>query len=434
MRQTLQGARRVLRRPSFRRFWLGMLISRAGDAFTLVALSWVVLGIAGPVQLGVVLACFGLPRIVSGPVAGRLLDGARPHLLLAADNAARGLLIAAVPVLLWQHDLAVADLYGIAAVSALLSAVTEVAESALVPLLVDDEHLDTANSLLSANWELAAIAGPAVAGLIVATVGAPLALLLDAGSFAVMTAICLSLPSLDRPPEPAPAEPAPAEPAPAEPAQTEPVAGHNRLGLGILLRFPAVLVITVCGFGMLFLDGVATVLYPVYARTVLHSGPAGYGVLVSAAGAGALLGVLAGPGLAGRLPPSRRLAVVIAAGAPWFGLLCLAPGLAVAAALLGLATFAWGPYYVFERTLMQRLVPREILSRVAGARMTISSLGFPLGSAIGGVLAGGIGVRGAIVAIACMSLALGLLPLLAPALRTVTSARTAPGRWQASKT
>jgi MFS family permease len=254
-----------------------------------------------------------------------------------------------------------------------------------------------------------------------------------------MTAICLSLPPFRRgadlaQADPAQADPAQAEPMPAEPAQAPPVSGHGRLGLGILLRFPAVLVITACGFGMLFLDGVATVLYPVYSRTFLHTGSAGYGVLVSAAGAGALLGVLAGPGLSGRLPPSRRLAVVIAAGAPWFGLLCLAPGLAVAAVLLGLATFAWGPYYVFERTLMQRLVPREVLSRVAGARMTISSLGFPLGSATGGVLAGGIGVPGAIVAIACSYLALGLLPLLAPSLRTVKSARTAPGRPQTSKT
>jgi MFS family permease len=429
MRQTLHGARQVLRRPAFRRFWLGMMISRAGDAFTLVALSWVVLGIAGPVQLGIVLMCFGLPRIVSGPVAGRLLDGARPRLLLVADNAARGLLIAAVPVLLWQHHLVVAGLYGIAAVSALLSAVTEVAESALVPRLVEDEQLDAANSLLSANWELAAIVGPAVAGLIVATVGAPLALLLDAGSFAVMTALCLSLPSLDRPPESAQTEP-----AQTEPAQTEPEPAHGRLGLGILLRFPAVLVITTCGFGMLFLDGMATVLYPVYARTFLHTGSAGYGVLVSAAGTGALLGVLAGPGLAGRLPPSRRLAVVIAAGAPWFGLLCLSPDLAVAAGLLGLATFGWGPYYVFERTLMQRLVPRAVLSRVAGARMTISSLGFPLGSAIGGVLTGGIGVPGTIVAIACSYLALGLLPLLAPALRPLGGARVAPGLPRTSKT
>ena len=50
MRQTLQDARRVLRRQAFRRFWLGMMISRGGDAFTLVALSWVVLGIAGPAR------------------------------------------------------------------------------------------------------------------------------------------------------------------------------------------------------------------------------------------------------------------------------------------------------------------------------------------------------------------------------------------------
>jgi predicted MFS family arabinose efflux permease len=412
VRQTLRSARLVLRRPAFRRFWLGMLISRAGDAFTLVALSWLVLGIAGPAQLGVVLMCFGLPRIVSGPVAGRLLDGSRPRLLLAADNAARGLLIAAVPVLLWQHSLAVAGLYGIAAVSALLSAATEVAESSLVPRLVADDELDAANSLLSANWELAGIAGPAVAGLIVATVGAPLALLLDAGSFAVMTAVCLSLPPLRRQ---------------AEPGKAEPARARARRGLGILFRYPAVLVLTACGFGMLFLDGLATVLYPQYCRTFLHAGPTGYGVLVSAAGAGALLGVLAGPGLAGRMPPSPRLAVVIGAGAALFGLLALAPGLAVAAVLLGLATFAWGPYYVFERTLMQRLVPDQVRSRVAGARMTISSLGFPLGSAAGGTVTGGIGVTGTVLVVAGSGLALGLLPLLAPALRELGRTRAIPG-------
>ena len=87
MRKTFQGYVEVGRRPAFRRFWLGMTISRAGDAFTTVTLAWVVLDIAGPVQLGVVLMCFGLPRIVSGPVAGRLLERFRPRILLAADNA-----------------------------------------------------------------------------------------------------------------------------------------------------------------------------------------------------------------------------------------------------------------------------------------------------------------------------------------------------------
>jgi MFS family permease len=97
LRKAIQRYLQVGRYRAFRRFWLGMMISRAGDAFTAVALSWVVLGLAGPAQLGIVLMCFGLPRLVSGPVAGRILD--RPELkdprqLLAADNAARAILIA----------------------------------------------------------------------------------------------------------------------------------------------------------------------------------------------------------------------------------------------------------------------------------------------------------------------------------------------------
>ncbi len=159
-----------------------------------------------------------------------------------------------------------------------------------------------------------------------------------------------------------------------------------------------------------------------YCRSFLHAGAAGYGILVSAAGVGALLGVVAGAALAGRLPPSLRIGAVIVAGAPLFALLCLASDVAVAAILLGLAGFAWGPYSVFERTLVQRLVPDDMRSRLFGARIMISSLGFPLGSAIGGALIGGIGVPGVILAIACSYLLLGLLPLLAPALRGLDAA------------
>ncbi len=413
LRATIRGYVQVGHRPEFRRFWLGMMISRSGDAFTVVALSWVVLNIGGPAQVGVVLMCFGLPRVVSGPMAGRLLDRYRPRMLLTADNAARGLLIAAIPVLLWSHRLVLADLYGIAVVSALLSSVTEVAEAALVPRLVDDDQLDAANSLLAANWELAYIVGPAVAGLIVATIGAPYALVFDAASFAGMAAICLSLTSLG--------PPAPKEPGGHRPAR------RGRPGLGLLARFPAVLVLAVCSFGVLFLDGVATVLYPVYSRSFLHAGPTGYGLLMSAAGAGALLGVVAGASLTGRLPPALRIGTVIAAGAPLFGLLRLAPDLAVAVILLGLAAFAWGPYFALERSLVQRLVPDDVRGRLFGVRMTISSLGFPLGSAIGGALIGAAGLRTVILGIACGYLALSLLPLLAPALRRLAGPARATG-------
>jgi predicted MFS family arabinose efflux permease len=274
-------------------------------------------------------------------------------------------LIAAVPVLLWSHHLVVADLYGIAAVSALLSSVTEVAEAALVARLLDDDQLDAANSLLSAGWELAYIVGPAMAGVIVATIGAPYALGCDAASFAVMSAICLALPAL-----------APASPdAPADSGRGR----RNWLGLGLLFRFPAVLVLSVCSFGMLLGDGIATVLYPVFSRSFLHAGATGYGILVSAAGVGALLGVVAVTRLVGRLPPALRIGTVLAAGAPLFALLRLAPDLAVAVILLGLASFAWGPYYVLERTLVQRLVPDDVRGRLFGVRMAISLARVPVG-------------------------------------------------------
>ena len=405
LRKTIQRYLQVGRHRAFRRFWLGMMISRAGDAFTAVALSWVVLGLAGPVQLGIVLMCFGLPRVVSGPVAGRILDRIDPRPLLAADNAVRAALIAVVPVLLWLHRLAVADLYVIAAASALCSAVTEVAEASLVPRLVDDEHLEGANSLLAANWEVASIAGPALSGVIVATAGAGFALLVDAASFAVMAALCLSLPAF----------------RPVRSAGP----GATAAGPAILFRFPAVLVLTVCGVGLLCLDGMATVLYPVYCRTFLHVTSTGYGILVSAAGVGALLGVVVGPGLFSRLPVGWRIGGALAVAAPLFGLLRLAPDLPVAAVLLGLATFGVAPYFAFDRTLMQRLVPDDVRSRLAGARMTVSSLGFPLGSAAGGALIGAVGVPAMIVVIAGFFLAFAALPVLAVGLSAHPGARGA---------
>jgi hypothetical protein len=366
LRKTIQRYVQVGRHQAFRRFWLGMMISRAGDAFTVVALSWLVLDIAGPLQLGVVPMCFGLPRVVSGPVAGRVLDRSDPRLLMAEDNAARGLLIAVVPALLWLHRL-----------------------------------------------------------VAVAAVGAGSALLLDAISFAVMSALCLRLPAFSpvkRPNRPSRSGRPNRPGRPGPPARSERAARRDWLGLGLLFRFPAAAVLTACSVGMLCLDGIATVLYPVYCRTFLHISAAGYGALVSAAGLGALFGVVAGTGLFGRLPTWSRVGAVIASGAPLFGLLRVAPDLPVAAILLGLATFGWGPYFALDRTLMQRLVPDDLRGRLAGARMAISSAGFPLGSVIGGALIGAIGVPAMILAIAGSYLALGLLPVLTAGLRAYPGA------------
>jgi hypothetical protein len=196
-----------------------------------------------------------------------------------------------------------------------------------------------------------------------------------------MSALCLRLPAF----------------RPARTVEPSPRPARRHAGLGILLRYPAAAVLTVCSVGLLALDGMATVLYPVYCRTFLHVGAVGYGVLVT----------------------------VSCVGAPVVGLLRLAPDLPVAAGLLGLATFCSAPYFAFDRTLMQRLVPEDVLGRLAGARMTVSSLGFPLGSAIGGALIGAAGVPAMILVIAAAYLVLGALPPLAWTLGSYPGARPA---------
>ncbi|CAL9571988.1 Enterobactin exporter EntS [Actinosynnema sp. ALI-1.44] len=402
MRETLHNLALVRRNPRFRRFWLGMLISRTGDAFTTVALSWLVLTIAGPAELGVVLLCFGLPRLVSGPVAGRLLDRFQPRVLLGWDNALRGVLIALLPLLDAVGVLSIPLICVIAVLSAVLSSVTEVAESALVPRLVRDRELEAANSLLGVNWEIAYIAGPPLSGLFIAWVGAPTALVVDALSFGVMSAICFGLPRIDQ----------------SAPESAGPEGFFRKwLGVGELFRLPAVLVLTASTVGFLFLQGMSEVFFPVYSRDGLGAGPEVYGVIVGAASVGALLGVVFGPSVYGRLRPHVKMSAVLIGGAPLFGLLAVVDHVLAAAALLGVAAFLWGPYYVFERSLAQRLTPQHVRGRVMGARTAISSLGFPLGSATAGALFARVDLDVVIVGMAAAYVVLGVLPLLSGALR-----------------
>ena len=69
-----------LRRPAFRRLWLGLVISRLGDQFTIISLVWFVLQLTGSgIAIGLVVFCFDLPTILSSPLIGKLLDRYQPR-------------------------------------------------------------------------------------------------------------------------------------------------------------------------------------------------------------------------------------------------------------------------------------------------------------------------------------------------------------------
>jgi predicted MFS family arabinose efflux permease len=402
----IHGLVLVRRDTVFGRFWLGGLISRTGDMVTVVALSWLVLSVAGPAELGIALLCFGLPKMFSSPVAGRLLDRYEPRLLLGWDNALRSVLIGLLPLLNFLGVLNIPVVYVIAACCAGLSSVTDVGESTLVPRLVEDRELEAANSLFGANWEIAAIVGPPLSGLLVAWTGAPTALLVDALSFAAMSAICFGLPTLGR---------------------FERSAERRRtwLGSGLLFRLPAVLALTATTVGFLFLQGMLEVLLPVLSRGDLAGGPGTYGLLVGAMGTGALLGVVFGRVVYGKLRPHLRMSLVLIGGAPPFAVLAAADNVPVAVVLVVVAMFLWGPYYVFERSLVQRLTPAQRRGEVLGTRAAILALGFPLGSAVGGALLAHVAMEAVIIGVAAAHVVLSLLPSASRTLRQGIEERVA---------
>jgi predicted MFS family arabinose efflux permease len=403
----LSRSRGTLGGPVVWRLAAGLLLSRTGDQLTTIALLWLVLDFTGSgAAVGLVLLCAGLPPVVTGPLLGRVLDRWSPRRVMVADNVLRALLVGAIPVLHWLGRLDMPLVYGLSLASGTLIPATDVGVRVVLPRLVDEHDLERANALLSVGDQVSALVGPAVGGLLVGVVGAPPVLLLDALSFLAMAALVRPLPD------------PPADRAPLLPVR----ASAARAALGD----PAVRVVLAVTLVYFLAYGPLEPALPLYSRDVLDAGPGGYGLLWSAFGSGALLGLVTVP-VVGRLRPGRALAGnALAWGAALLPLLVVT---AIVPAMLALAVggLIWAPYVTIESTLLQRLVPAPLLGRVFGVRRAVTAAAVPLGAAAGGLLlshASSTVVIG-VSAVTCMLA--GAAALCLPALHRIPARRAGAG-------
>src|SRR6188474_2576850 len=200
MRSPVWQAFRLLSRyPAFGRLWVGRSISLFGDAFTLIALPWFVLQAtdSGTATAGILLS-LQLPAILTSLAIGSLIDRFQPRAIITIDNGLRTLIIGLIPILHWFGLLELWLLFLLTFLAGMLVPATEVGSRSILPDLVEDKDLDAANMLWSASLNLSLVLGPAAAGLLVASFGGPSVLLIDAGTFAVMALVALTLPSLKR--------------------------------------------------------------------------------------------------------------------------------------------------------------------------------------------------------------------------------------------
>jgi MFS family permease len=377
----------VLAVPAFRLLVAGQFTSTVGDYCYAVALPWLVLANHGsPVLLGVVLACYGVPRAALIPVGGVLTDkvGAR-RLMLAADLM-RGLLVLVLAVLAGRHLASLATLGPTAALIGAGEGLFIPASYAILPSLLATERLAAGNAVSMATVQAGSLIGPALGGILVAaTHASSVAFAVDAGSFGV-SALTLSL--IPR----SPAGRAPGRsPGPAAPVAGGAPASASPPSVLLLLRRSRALQVNlvVVIAANLAIGGMSQVALPSLAQA--RYGALGYGTLRACLAAGAVAGPLATV-LAGRL----RSPIVFALG--MFGVesaaICLVPylggeaGAATALLVLGLANGIGNTLVV---TVLQRQIPRMVLGRVMGAIMLCVFGSFPLSVAVAGVLVRAVG-------------------------------------------
>jgi hypothetical protein len=408
---------RPLRRNRlFRRLFIGLLMSRTGDAFTVVALSWLMLSIAGPAQLGLMLFLTALPAMVTGSVAGQVIDTVGLRVPVVADNLVRAVLTAGLAVLVGTGRVEVVHLFAFALLSSLVGALSDVGLEVAVPAVVEDEDLEEANTLLSVVWDVSALVGPVVAGLLVAWRGSSLALAVDAVSFLFVAATATSLPAR------AGEEPADA----AEQGAAVERGGRLRAlarGYVLLARNRAVLTLTVTTVAILAIAGAQEVFYPVFVSETLELDSDAYGLLVSVSGGLSLAGTILLTPVFRRWRPVWALSVAVAARGALLLPVAGARGLPSATFWSASSTALDGPYYPLARAQSQRLVAPEERGAVTGARASLGVAGYPLGNALGGLLLAGFSGPVLVAALAVCHLPLVALLWLSRSVRALPAPR-----------
>ena len=386
----------------------GQGLSWIGDAFNPIALSVaVVLGGGGAAELGVVLASAVLGRLVCTLVGGVWADRITPHRIMVVADVTRAASVAGIALAFALGDPPVALLAGLAAVTAGAGAFFYPAFVSLRPLIVPTAALQTANGAISFLQSSAQVAGPVLAGLVVARFGPVAGFTVNALTFA-WSAVCV--------------------------ARLRARADHVAARAGMLteirdglaeIRSRDWLWTSLLSAAMFHVaGGVFVVLVEVTAVRDL-GGAHALGLITAALGVGGLVGGLVGM----RLQPRRMLLWAFAALGlyPLFPLGFAWPGGLVA--IMALAFVAQAGLLYFDvgwQTAIQQGVPHDRLARVVSWDVLISFVALPLGNVLAGPLSEHVETADLMVGTAVWMLAAGCWPLLVRSVRGFTRASEVP--------
>ncbi|WP_051944530.1 MFS transporter [Streptacidiphilus rugosus] len=359
--------RTLLARPRMRLYFLGTTLSTVGDyALWLASGVWVKELTGSTAQAGLCMLSLILGTLLS-PVTGFVVDRLRRKPLLLTTNAVTGLIVLTLtqvhgPGQVWL-------IYAVMFVNGVAVSLNDSAITALLPAMVEPEQLGAANGLSQALGQGQRLITPALGLGLLAAFGGGAVAVVDAASFAAGL-LCWAFVRVDDPrPEPSGLS-----------RRAETTAGFR-----FLLRTPALRQLSLALFVGLFVAGMFETLALAVATVGLHRPPTWLGVMVTVMGvSGILAGLLVGS-LIKPLGPGRLAALGLALSGA--GALALAVPL-TAVVLLGslLLGFALPCIIVGSMTAVQLTTPKELLGRVSGADIFLTTTGQALGMATGSAL------------------------------------------------
>lgn len=362
-----------LRMRNFRLLIGGQAISTVGDAIYAVALPWLVLHNGGtPQQLSLVLAVYGVSRLLTVIAGGVLSDRLRPRRVMLLADVIRAALVGVFAALALPGSVPIWQICLVAAPLGACEGLFLPASYAILPDLLEEDQLQAGNAANGSALQLANLLGPALGGALVALTKASLAFALDATTFALSA---LSLWLIRLAPQP-----------PLLTTDREEQSGNAQQSFFQLLRswrlLQVALVIVIVG--NLALGGLMGVAIPELAYGPLHGGPRGYGAMLATFGGGALLGGIAA-GWLGQLPRQPVVILLLTCGQaigitllPYVGGLI---GACVDLAIIGIIT---GITNILYLTLIQQQAPKALLGRILSV-FVVASLGlYPISVGLAG--------------------------------------------------
>jgi MFS family permease len=393
------------RNRDFLRFWFGEAVSLAGTQVTQLALPLTAVALfgIGAEQLGLLRMLQLVPFLLLALPFGMLVDRRRRRPIMIWANVARAIGIGLIPLLAMLHQLHMSTIYAIGFAVGVVTVLFDVCFMSYVPTLVKDKTLLVeANSKIGTTIATAEVVGPGAAGMLIQLVTAPTALVVDAVSYAVSAVTLRSIRTV--------------EAAPEVPAGERRLGAELFEGLRLVLGNHYLRTVTFVGAAFNFVQTFVETVFLIFALKELRLGAGLIGVILSVGSVGAVLGMAFAGQLIRRFHLGRVYTAAIicafagyvfipAAAGPRFAVI----GMIMVGLLIMLAAGAISN--VIEISLRQVLTPNHVMARMTAAARMLLYGAAAFGGPVGGLVAGWLGLRGALW-LAALLAAASVVPVL----------------------